>query len=401
MAHIPRLTHHILVDHLAAHRQMAFVSGPRQVGKTTTSRGLAPSLSYLNWDDQDDRRILTRGPSAVVERLGLGRLRAEPTIVVFDELHKYRRWRTLLKGLFDRYADRLKIIVTGSSRTDLFRRGGDSLMGRYLPYRMHPLSVGELVSPHPGQDALRPPRRLAPAKWEALWEFGGFPEPFAKRDRRFARRWRQLRGQQLVREEVRDLSRISELGQLEVLVALLDERSGSPISYAGLARDVNVSVDTIRRWVATLCQLHHGFLVRPWFRSVGKSLRKEPKWFLRDWSAIADAGHRAETFVACHLLKAAQTWDDLGFGSHELCYLRDKAKREVDLLVVRDGSPWFMVEVKHRDTELGRALAHFQGQIGAPHAFQAVVDLPFVDADCFARNDPCIVPARTLLSQLP
>jgi predicted AAA+ superfamily ATPase len=401
MALIPRMIHHVLVDHLAAHRQIAFVSGPRQVGKTTTARGVARSVQYLNWDDQDDRRILTRGPAAIVDRLGLDRLGGEPTIVVLDELHKYRRWRTLLKGLFDRHADRLEIIVTGSSRMDLYRRGGDSLMGRYLPYRMHPLTVGELVEPRPGQHAVREPRRLAPKKWDALWEFGGFPEPFAKRDRRFARRWRRLRGQQLVREDVRDLSRISELAQLEVLVALLDERSGSTISYAGLARDVNVSVDTARRWVATLCQLHHGFLVRPWFRSVKKSLRKEPKWFLRDWSGIADPGRRAETLVACHLLKAVQTWDDLGLGSHELHYLRDKAKREVDLLVVRDGSPWLMVEVKHGDTTPSRALRHFQNQIGAPHALQAVIDLPFVDADCFARKDPCVVPARTLLSQLP
>ncbi|MCC6765380.1 MAG: DUF4143 domain-containing protein [Deltaproteobacteria bacterium] len=156
----------------------------------------------------------------------------------------------------------------------------------------------------------------------------------------------------------------------------------------------------LRRWVDTLTALHHGFLVRPWFKNVAKSLRKEPKWYATDWSGIADPGQRAETFVACHLLKAVQGWSDLGLGTYELRYLRDKEKREVDFVVIRDRKPWFLVEVKHADTSLSPSLAHFQRQTGARHAFQAVLEEPFVDADCFTRRDPCVVPARTLLSQL-
>ena len=134
---------------------------------------------------------------------------------------------------------------------------------------------------------------------------------------------------------------------------------------------------------------------------MAKSLRKEPKWYLTDWSGIDDEGQRAETFVACHLQKAVQCWADLGFGKFELRYLRDKERREVDFCVVRDGRPWFLVEVKHRDTKLSPSLAHFQQATKAPHAFQAVVDLPFVAADPFGREDPCVVPAITLLSMLP
>jgi len=170
--------------------------------------------------------------------------------------------------------------------------------------------------------------------------------------------------------------------------------------YSKLAGEVNVAVDTIRRWIDTLGQLHHGFLVRPWFTNVAKSLRKEPKWYASDWTGIDDPGQRAETFVACQLLKAVQGWSDLGLGKYELRYLRDKTKHEVDFLVVRDRKPWFLVEVKHSDTGLSPSLAHFQRQIRARHAFQAVLELPFVDADCFTRTDPCVVPARTLLSQL-
>jgi hypothetical protein len=160
-------------------------------------------------------------------------------------------------------------------------------------------------------------------------------------------------------------------------------------------------VDTVRRWIDLLARMHYGFVVRPWFANVTKALRKEPKWFLRDWSGVADDGARAETFVACHLFKAVETWTDLGFGSFELRYLRDKQKREVDFLVVRDRKPWFLVEVKLSDTALSPALGHFQAQIKAPYAFQAVMNLPYVAADCFAVKRTTVVPARTLLSQLP
>lgn len=159
-------------------------------------------------------------------------------------------------------------------------------------------------------------------------------------------------------------------------------------------------MDTMKRWVDLLGKLHYGFLVRPWFANVTKALRKEPKWFLRDWSGIADPGARAETLVACHLLKAVEGWTDLGLGDFELRYLRDKQKREVDFLVVKDQRPWFLVEVKASDTRLSPALAHFQAQVAAPHAFQVVLDLPFQDVDCFTTRQPVVVPALTLLSQL-
>ena len=181
----------------------------------------------------------------------------------------------------------------------------------------------------------------------------------------------------------------------------LSHGSGRQLVYGTLAGETRVSVDTVRRWIASLCDFHLGFLVRPWYRNVSRSLRKEPKWYLRDWADIEDVGARSETFVGCHLLKAVDGWNDLGLGRFELGYLRDKEKREVDFLVVRDGRPWFLAEVKHRETALGPALAHFQQQVGAPFAFQVVLDADFVDADCFASpSSPRVVPARTLLSQL-
>ena len=396
----PRIYDSLLSEHLASNRQMAFVSGARQVGKTTTCRGHVQL--YLNWDEFDDRELILRGPGAVADRLGLGRLSEVPPVALFDELHKFPRWTQFLKGFFDGHGDRVRIVATGSSRMDTYRRGGDSLMGRYFAYRMHPFSVAEIITQEL-PDTVRVVRTPAPietADFEALWRHGGYPEPFLRRDARFSRRWQSLRFEQFVREDIRDLTQIQQLDQLASMTRLLAARSAHQLIYGNLAKQVRVSVDTVRRWITALCDLQLGFILRPWFKNVSRSLRKEPKWYLRDWATIEDDGQRAETFIACHLLKAVQGWNDLGLGAFELGYLRDKEKNEVDFIVARDGKPWFLVEAKHRDESLSPSLKRYQEHLGARHAFQVVVDADYVGKDCFSETgQPLIVPARTLLSQ--
>ena len=113
-----------------------------------------------------------------------------------------------------------------------------------------------------------------------------------------------------------------------------------------------------------------------------------------------EVGARAETMVACHLLKAMEAWIDLGFGDFDLRYLRDKQKREVDFLLVKDRKPWFLVEVKMSDKTVSPSLGYFQTQTNAQHAFQVVMNLPFEQADCFRIHRPVVVPAKSFLSQL-
>ena len=228
-----------------------------------------------------------------------------------------------------------------SARMDVYKRGGDSLMGRYFPYRMHPFSVAELIDASlPGERLVRAPRKLPPGDWAALLEFGGFPEPFSRRNRRFSSRWNRLRDEQLLRDDVRDLSRVAELGQLSVLAELLRNRSGEQIVYRSLAGEVKADEKTVK------------------------------------------------------------SWTDLGYGEFELHYIRDKQKREVDFLVSRDKEPWFLVEAKTSDDSPTKTLRAYQKTLGAAHAFQVVRDAPFARFDCFAERSPVSVPALTFLSQL-
>jgi predicted AAA+ superfamily ATPase len=166
-----RLYDTLFSGHLSAHRQMVWVTGPRQVGKTTTCRALASF--YHNWDNLDDRKLLLSGPAAVAEKAGLNRLSARPPVLVFDELHKYRKWKVFLKGFFDTYAEKARMLVTGSSRLETYRRGGDSLMGRYFLYRMHPFSVGETIRTGFSNTPLHPPSRPPEREFSALCEKKG------------------------------------------------------------------------------------------------------------------------------------------------------------------------------------------------------------------------------------
>ena len=395
-----RLYETIIREHLSLYRQMVFLSGPRQVGKATLARIFA--TDYLNWETKDVRQLVLKGAAAVGESLALDARQKAKRVLVFDEIHRYSKWKEFLKGFFDLYENEARIFATGSARMDVYKRGGDSMMGRYFPYRIHPFSVAELTNPTIPDETkiVRPPKKIDAAQWETLCTFGGFPEPLTNGSMRFLRKWRSLRLEQLLREDIRDITRSVELDQIEALATILATRSGEQLVMAPLACDVTTSEPTVKKWISLLKALYYGFTVKPYFKNVENSLRKTPKWYLRDWSGIEDDGKRMETLVACHLLKAVEGWTDLGFGEFDLFYLRDKNQREVDFLVTCDKKPWFLAEVKNSDAKLSSALAHFQKATGARHAFQVVSNLDYSDQDCFDADAPVAVSARTFLSQL-
>ena len=403
-----RMYEDVLREHFAHERQMAFVGGPRQVGKTTLiHRLLKPGDVALNWDRASDRAILLKGGDAIAEYCGLMDLTVADTkrLIAFDEIHKFRRWKNLLKGFFDSFEASTSLLVTGSARLNVYKRGGDSLMGRYFLYRMHPLSVGELLERPYRPDLLAAPDKISDEAFESLYRFGGFPEPFTRASVRFYNRWAGLRMEQMFREDLRDLTRVQEIDQLLTLSQVLRKQAGALANYSNLAADVAVSVDTIRRWLTILESVYFSFRVRPWFRNVAKSLRKQPKIYPWDWSLVEDEGARIECFVASHLLKAVHWWTDIGLGSFDLYYIRDTLQREVDFLIVKDRQPWIMIEVKKSVKEpISPALRHFAAQLAVPHAFQAVMEMEPLLEDCFADATPgnvWRVPLRTLLAQMP
>ncbi len=360
--------------------KMAFLSGPRQCGKTTLGQELLRKRkagAYKNWDEVTFRREWTHDPRGVVPG-STGRI----PLLVLDEIHKARSWKRSLKGLYDTLEDPVDILVTGSARLTVYRRGSDSLLGRYFHFRLHPFSLGELESatiPHP-DDVIEtlfcgPPRRRRAAQetLETFMKFGTFPEPFLAQDERKARLWRSHRVERVIREDLRDLSRIPDLSRIEMLASLLPLRVGSLLSVASLREELEVSHDTAKRWLQMLTELYYAFEIKPYSKRIARSLRKSGKLYLWDCSEVPGEAARFENLVASHLLKTCHLWTDTGEGNFELCFLRNKQKEEIDFLIVRDGKPWLPIEVKLQDTTPSPNWKRFLPQIRCTRALQLVI----------------------------
>jgi uncharacterized protein len=399
-----RIYSSIVKEHLEDYQQMIFLSGPRQAGKTTVSLMAGKNsskVSYFNWDNLDHRKIILEGVGAVANNAKLDMMAETVPIIIFDEIHKYGKWKTFLKGFFDTYKARVKIIVTGSSILEIYKKGGDSLMGRYFSYRLHQLSLAELKRTSSLKEKIRKPFNDKDNNLKRLLENGGFPEPYLKNDSRFLNRWKRLRHEQLFQEDVRDLSRIQEIGQIEILAEILKYQATQLVNYSSIANKINTSPDTVHRWIDALQSFYYCFTLKPWSKNIPRSLIKEPKIFLWDWAEIADEGRRIENLIASHLLKAVNFWTDTGMGEYGLWFIRDKEKREVDFLVSENEKPWILVEVKSSlKNSLSKNLEYFQDKIKAKHALQVVFNMDYIDRDCFMYKRPVIVPARTFLSQL-
>ncbi len=351
--------------------KMVFVAGPRQVGKTTLAQQiLAASGSgvYLSWDNREDRR-----------EIRAARWPGGEALVVLDGLHKWRSWKGWIKGEFDKHREHLRFLVTGSARMDVYRRGGDSLQGRYHHYRLHPFTLGELQSrggpepPAPGAE-LQIPARASREALASLMKFGGFPEPFLAQSERTLRRWQKERLERFFREDVRDLEAVRELSSLQILADLLPERVGSPLSLNALREDLEASHRAVTLWVEILERLYHVFRLRPHASAKVRALRKMPKLYLWDWGLIPEPGPRLENLVAAHLLKLVHLLQDRDGHSVDLRYLRDRSGRETDFLVVVGQKPWLAVEVKLTSTQIDPALVYFRERLGIPWTYQVVLE---------------------------
>jgi len=394
----------LIEKHFVENSQMLFLVGARQVGKTTVAQLIINKYKeslYLNWDIVKDRQLILTGQSFVENILPSNVLREKKPLIIFDEIHKYKDWKNYLKGFFDLYKNKFDILVTGSARLDIYKAGGDSMMGRYFQYRIHPLSIRELTNVDMGNQEIAPPALLATDKFNNLYKYGGFPEPYLKARDNFLQQWYSFRDKQLFSEDIRDLSNIHEVGQLEVLAFILKEQVGQLLNRSNLARKIRVDASTISRWITVLERFFFCYSIRPWSKNITRSLIKEPKIYLYDWSLIEDKGAKFENFIASHLLKAVDLWNDLGIGGYGLYFIRNKDKKEVDFLVTKNDKPLFLVEAKlSANNRVSANMQYFQAQLQCPHAFQVVLDLDYVNKNCFEYNTPVIVPASTFLSQL-
>jgi hypothetical protein len=394
-------------------RRMIWIAGPRQAGKTFLAkehlRHQGCERLYYNWDDPVIRRQYLRDP--VWFESSARQLTVERPWIVFDEIHKRPRWRDILKGAYDRFGDDFRFMVTGSARLELFRKGGDSLAGRYSLFHLAPLNLREisgrvhsplLADPAIAAKALHgllQGSAVQAAEYLALRDFPPFPEPFLLQSRRGAEKWRQDYLELITREDLRDLTRVREVERVQQLIWLLPERVGSPLSMPDLGRLVEAAHTTIKSWLEELRKLYVVFPLLPWSRRIGRALRRERKWYLIDHSLLQDPGPRFENLVACHLNRAATAWSDMGLGNHQVFYLRTIDRTEIDFVLTWNRRPWLCVECKQSDAAPASALIRRKAILGTPTLGIHVVE----QSGVFSRpeSDLWVVSADRFLPLLP
>jgi predicted AAA+ superfamily ATPase len=337
-------------------KKMVFLGGPRQCGKTTLAKSILASSKgrYLNWDSDEGRA------SILSKRWDQG-----DHLLVMDELHKYPRWKNWIKGVYDTQKQDHQILVTGSARLDVYKRGGDSLLGRYHYWRLHPFTLSELPKGISSQEG-----------FSRLMKVGGFPEPFLDNDERESRRWRRERFDRILRDDIRDLEPIRDLQTLSLFVEQLRTRVGGPVVLSSIANELQVSPKTVKHWLEVLEKMYLVFVVRPLTKDIPRAILKPPKvYFFDNADVMGDEGAVFENLVATHLLKRIQYREDHDGYRYELRYLRDKEGREVDFAILRDGKLEELIEVKYGDPEISRSLSYYSERLKPGHATQIVAKL--------------------------
>lgn len=361
---IPRLLEPVCFNPVFG-RQMRFVAGPRQTGKTTLAKRFLRKTGYqalyYNWDVRETRKRFREHSLFFLDDLrSLRANKKHPAWVCFDEIHKMPKWKNILKGAFNAAEERVNFIITGSARLELFRRAGDSLSGRYFLFRLFPLTLYELSH---NRESLKPPpsaardfveERLSSTACQKetlnqLLACSGFPEPFTRANASFSTKWHADYVDRLVREDLRDVSRIRELENIVTLIHFLPERTGSPLSINSLREDIEVSYNAVRNYLKYLELCYITFGLSPYTKKLVRSVKKEQKCYFFDWYLVKNPAARFENYLAVELKALTGLWSDARMGTFDLKYVRTREGKESDFLITRDDTPWLLCEAKLSD----------------------------------------------------
>lgn len=340
-------------------RQMRFIIGPRQTGKTTVAKKFLKEQNclklYYNWDDRKTRDRYIADYHFFVQELYNVKSSKGKRWLCMDEIHKYPKWKNVLKDFFDSFGEENGFIVTGSARLDMMRKSGDSLAGRYFTFRLNPVTLRELT----GKPFQEPPANAGDwimqkldhqtykeKELSALLRFSGFPEPLLSASVRFHKKWRTDYIDRLVREDLRDLTRIQELENIATLMHLLPPRISSPLSINSLTKNIKCSFATVSNYLKAMELGYLIFRILPYSKKISRSLTKENKVYFFDWTRINDPAAQFENYMAVELKTLLELWTDAGIGNFDLHFIRDRDGRETDFLILRDKVPWLMVESK-------------------------------------------------------
>lgn len=346
-------------------RKPVLLSGPRQCGKTYLSQRLCErSFDCFNYDIPADRKRLLKREWF-----------RDRDLVIFDELHKMKKWKNWLKGIFDSDEEKQKFLVTGSARLNTYKKAGDSLAGRYFSCRLYPFDLKELREKM--KDAPAADRLL-----DRLLAVTGFPEPFLAGEEGFYGRWRQTHLDVILKQDILETESVKNIKQLETLVYLLTDRVGSPLSYNSLREDLSTDDKSVKRWIDILEDSYVVFRISPYSRNVAGGIKKAPKLYFFDYVRVEDSAQRLGNLVAFSLLKEIHFRRDIKGQDSGL--IRDNQHIEVTDITISD---FGLVTADEENGDLTFELRNSQGELLRAHRAFAPTHIEFDSIETDAEGN--------------
>lgn len=349
------------------------ITGARQVGKTTFLQHLSgPERTYVTLDDPLTLRLAREDPALFLQRF--------PAPLLIDEIQYAPGLLPYLKMAVDRERRPGLYWLTGSQQFHLMRGVSESLAGRVGIVRLLGLSRRECLGAGQTSEPFLPPAPKSAAKlvsggklslqelYRLIWR-GSFPAVAldTQADRGL---FYSSYVQTYLQRDIRDLARVGdEMAFLRFLRAAA-ARSGQLLNLAELARDTDVAPNTAKSWLSILQASGLVYLLEPYHTNVTKRLVKTPKLYfldtglcawLTEWTtpetleAGAASGAMLETWIMAELLKS---WWHNGRQTPFYFY-RDKDQKEIDLLIVQDGTI-YPLEIKKSASPGPETVRHFQ-----------------------------------------
>ena len=231
------------------------------------------------------------------------------------------------------------------------------MQGRYHFLRLHPFTLDELNT-------------NSFSDFKALFDLGGFPEPFLKGDKTEATRWSKEYRSRILKDNISSVESIHDLGSAELVLMRLPDLVGSPLSINSLAEDNQISFKTIKKWLDIYERFYAIYRLSPFGSAKIKAVKKEQKHYHYDWTLIKNPGLRFENMVASHLLKQVHFLEDTQGREIELRYFKDNEQREVNFVITEDKKPILFIECKFSETQVSPHLKYLKKKFPEVKSFQ-------------------------------
>jgi predicted AAA+ superfamily ATPase len=290
-----------LFESLRSHldrKEFTILTGARQTGKTTLLRQLEifckekhTPAAFINLENKSILMELNKSPLNILNFLPV----AEKRIVVFiDEIQYLEDPSNFLKLLYDEYAEKIKIVATGSSAFYIDKTFKDSLSGRKKIFQLYTCSFDEYLKMSNKDDLYEELNRIqlnSTAKtlrieilqqeWNNYLIYGGYPAVVTESNHKEKIACLKEIRDSFVKRDILE-SGVQNENVFYNLFRIIAGQTGNLMNTNELSRILNAKNETISNYLYILQKCFHIALLRPFYKNLRKELTKMPKVFLLD-----------------------------------------------------------------------------------------------------------------------